>query len=230
MPRSWLRARGAQLARWIDDPNEPGCPIPLNSTTFDQLVHNAESFGRSQRQKSPDMESYLLLPPQSDPSQSQMGYYLWTMMFNEDVFVGITAPGVIALQAINRRIPTHSSPIETPHPSEIALSLYEHDIGGLESLRYVFALSIVNIQTQHLIVNDMCATWPMTTPEIWECGTQEYEQILGTRIGRTIGYLVLGGFPRGSRRIARVVVYCADGSLGIRFDIDTILNESQATQ
>lgn len=226
MPRSWLRYRGAQISRWIDDPSEPGCPVPRNSVNFDQLERNAEFLGRSQLQISSDaIEFNLLLPPQTELRRSQMDYSFWTMKYDQDTFHGFTAPGLVALQAINRPILEDSEPSQAPHPSEIALALYDHDIGGIESLRYVFALCVVNVQTQHLLMHDIYPSWPRTAPDIWEYGSQQYEEIIGTRIGRTVGYLMLGGFARGSRRIARIVVFCVDSTLQIRFDIEAILND-----
>ncbi|KAJ5173070.1 hypothetical protein N7492_005663 [Penicillium capsulatum] len=229
MPRSWLRSRGAQVARWIHDPSETDCPISHSSTKFDQLGRNAEYFEWKQSELSlRTIEYNLLLPSQSEMRRSQKDYSFWTLLYDEGVFVGHTAPGLIAIQAISRPQSTNSGSSHTPHPSEIALTLYHHDVGGFEGLQYVFMLSIQNAQTQHLIMHDMYPSWPITTPGMWEYGTQEYEELLGTRIGRIVGYLVLGGFSRGSRRIVRIIVYCVDGTLEMRFDIEKVSKTPEA--
>ncbi|KAJ5538388.1 hypothetical protein N7494_007867 [Penicillium frequentans] len=57
------------------------------------------------------------------------------------------------------------------------------------------------------------------TPDCYPRGTQEYEEILGTRIGRTVAAIVLGGFARGTRQITNIYVYEFGGALQLRFDI-----------
>lgn len=214
---SWLRARGARVTRWIDNPNEPGCPISKNALAFEEIEETTSKF---ERNASVDIElagHTLLLPPAAAPPE-RGGYVYYTMRFDRDSWSGFFAPGILVIQSMRRVIPGN------PHPSDIALTLYAKEQGRLDNLRYVFATTIINWQTKHFISQDLYSSWPGVEPRAWEYGTKEYEEIMGTRIGRTVAYLVLGGFERGTRRIVRIVTYNKADELDIRFDIRPIIN------
>ncbi|KAJ5654260.1 hypothetical protein N7490_001263 [Penicillium lividum] len=214
--RSWLRIRGARVSRWLENPDEPNCPIPQNTLTPDEIEQKATKFDRFPNVDILLAGHTLLLPPEWPACQTRGSYTYYSMRFNRDSWSGFTTAGILIIQAMRRVQPV------TPHPSEVGLSLYAKE-QGLDELRYVFATTIINWQTSHFVTVDLYSVWPGEA-RTWEFGSKEYEELLGTRIGRTVAYLVLGGFERGSRRIARIVTYCEDvgacGDLNIRFDIE----------
>lgn len=66
-------------------------------------------------------------------------------------------------------------------------------------------------------------------PETWAHGTPEYDALLGTRIGKLISYIVLGGFERGSFRIAQVVTWPSwllGARANMRFDNEPVSGSS----
>lgn len=217
---SWLHARGARVTRWIADPNEPGCPIPKNTLSFEEIEEKSTKYERTTNIDINLAGHTLLLPPgvAAPPSRERGGYVYHTMRFGRDQWSGFFAPGILVIQSMRRVIPG------TPHPSDIALTLYAKEHGRLDNLRYVFATTIINWQTKHFISQDLYSSWPGTgDPRCWEYGTKEYEEIMGTRIGRTVAYLVLGGFERGTRRIVRIITYNKADELDIRFDIRPVI-------
>lgn len=92
------------------------------------------------------------------------------------------------------------------HMSEVSLAFYETDY-LIDTLGHVIITNVVNEDTifflsgelhgDHLEFSD---DWWRT----WECGTPEYDALLGTRIGKMVAYMVLGGFERGTKRISRI--------------------------
>ncbi|KAJ5107469.1 hypothetical protein N7456_004144 [Penicillium angulare] len=207
--KDWLQSRGAQVIRWIENPADPDCPISRNSLTVEQLQNEA----RIEDPKDDCMVSDLEFPA---------GFRLlepWTtcrVYFGEDLWIGHVTPGVIVMQTIQRM--AH----ETPNISEIALTIYYREYDTTEDLRHIFFTTVMNEQTRELITEDLYPYWPDDAPTMtWEHGTPEYEQIIGTRIGRVAGYIVLGGFDRGTRRIACVVGSSpCEEILDLRFDIE----------
>lgn len=216
---SWLGAKGARVTRWIADPNEPGCPIQSNTLASAEIEEKATKFERTTNIDINLAGHTLLLPPgvAASPGTEREGYVYYSMRFGRDQWSGFFAPGILVIQSMRRIIPG------TPRPSEIALTLYAKEHGRLDNLRYVFATTIINWQTKHFISHDLYSSWPGSgDPQCWEYGTKEYAEIMGTRIGRTVAYLVLGGFERGTRRIVRIITYNKADELDIRFDIRPI--------
>ncbi|KAJ5636409.1 uncharacterized protein N7484_009722 [Penicillium longicatenatum] len=216
---SWLRAQGAKVTRWINSPTEPGCPILKNTLSYEEIEEKTTKFERNANIDIEITGHTLLLPPWVvAPPTERGGYVYYTMRFDRDQWTGFFAPGILVIQSMRRVIPG------TPHPSDIALTLYAREQGRLDNLRYVFATTILNWQTKHFISQELYDSWPGVEPRCWEYGTKEYEGIMGTRIGRTVAYLVLGGFERGTRRIVRIVTYNKADELDIRFDIRPVTN------
>ncbi|KAJ5110078.1 hypothetical protein N7532_002723 [Penicillium argentinense] len=57
---------------------------------------------------------------------------------------------------------------------------------------------------------------------VWGYGTPGYDALLGTRMGKVAVYLVLGVYPRGTCRIARVVTWEHNLEANLRFDIEAV--------
>jgi hypothetical protein len=62
---------------------------------------------------------------------------------------------------------------------------------------------------------------------IAEHGTPEYEEILGTQLGRAVACLMISAFPRGTMRIYRIIPYLvASADVELRFDIEPVIAQS----
>lgn len=219
MERSWLCHRGARIARWIEDPTEPQCPIPQRSLTFEQVDQGSLLTEIEEVDFPPSIEAGLENIPSL--SQDKANGKFFTARFNRrSIWSGTTGPNVLILENIER------DPSETSQPqiSEISLALYTRDY-PVEDLRYVFVTIVVNHQTKHYLDQCLYDSFPSDSwckPRTWEHGTQEYTELLGTRIGRTVGYIVLGAFRRGSHRIARILTWSSGGCWDFRFDIEPV--------
>ncbi|KAJ6013903.1 hypothetical protein N7540_008494 [Penicillium herquei] len=129
---------------------------------------------------------------------------------------GIVAPGVFFIEQMFRK--------SGPFASEISRLLYRKHF-ALESLKHVFLLNIINLDTKGLVTDHIYAShnnlvWPDPEPRVWRRGTPEYEAILGTKLGRFVARLVIGSFEPGSRRISQIITWCQNRLLQTRFDIE----------
>lgn len=218
MERSWLRDRGARISRWIDDPNEPLCPIPQHSLTFEQVYQNSR-LTEMEPTLPPSIQPGLENIP--GPSQDGANGRFFSSSFSDrSIWSGMTGPNFIILENITR----DRSEASQPQISEISLALYTRD-SPAEDLRYIFVTMVINNQTMHYVEQDLydfCPPEMCWEPQTWEHGTREYEELLGTRIGRTVGYIMLGAFVRGSHRIARILTWSTGDSWDFRFDIEPV--------
>ena len=110
------------------------------------------------------------------------------------------------------------------HLAEVCQALYAVD-HPLETLRCVFAHYVVNNETLPLvenIYNSKRLPWDAyrNTEYEWEWGTIEYQDIMGTQLARAVARFILISFPRGTRRIERIVTFVENGSLMMRFELD----------
>ncbi|KAJ5600541.1 hypothetical protein N7450_001608 [Penicillium hetheringtonii] len=218
---------GQLRQKWMEDPNEPGCPVTLTTLTFADLK---QSLGFSEPTPA-DLDRSL--KAQAD----QLGLPTWpSAYFNFDhgayssvfTWIGQTGPGVISINEVFR-IPTS----DTPRIAYVTKAIYEYKY-PLSSLKHVFVMDIINKSTYHffkkrLYTDDIGLAWPKLhdnakdyPPRTWESGTSEYEGLLGTQFGKVISYLVLCAYPRGTRRIARIVTRPIPPCM--RFDIENISN------
>lgn len=122
-----------------------------------------------------------------------------------------------------------------PYASEITKAVYEKRY-PIDTLKHVYMVDVRdNPEATDFIKNKLYSatngiSWPDTKPRSWEHGTPEYQALLGTQLGKTVVYLVLGGFVRGTREITRVVTWQSKSykrrgfrvRCHIRFDIDLI--------
>ncbi|KAJ5172938.1 hypothetical protein N7492_005531 [Penicillium capsulatum] len=216
MPRPWLRARGSALVRWLDDPDAPGCPIPPCLLTFKQVQHVADI----QEKRNQPMNDVVL---SNHLSRSMVGTYIAVDYEHLNLELMMTS-SLLCLELIDRGKSADSDIEKNPHVTDVAQALYTRDY-TIESLRYVFVNTVVNHQTRTFAKSVLEMTG--LSRALWEFGSREYEEMLGTRIGRTVGYLVLGAFPRGSHRIGRILVWREyidnyEDDLHFRFDIEPI--------
>lgn len=225
-----LQEAGSLRQKWIANP-ESDCPIPQSTLTFRDLRHWHKTYYNDELPDSVRDKAVALGLPDGHES------YVFTSMSTGnlptgnlgsvgDIWVGRTGPSLLFIEIINR------SPGSTePQSSDIAKAVFENDF-NVAGLRYVFVVDVVNEQTKHFAETQLYGIdengWVRrdTALRTWEYATPQYQSLLGTRIGKMVAYLVLGAFPRGTRRIARIVTWYADnvgqclGDLQIRFDIE----------
>lgn len=212
---------GALRRRWIENPGEPNCPIQESSLTLTQLQQQLTveivQAGPTSRDYN-NLFHYLGLAQQtSDHMESQ--YMNFDLMSTVVSWRGFIGPGVIIIENI------HRSTGYMHQISDVTLAFYKsfHDIN---TLRHVVVDNVVNEDTLDFLYGQLHANiqhseeWWRT----WEYGTPEYEALLGTRMGKTIAYIVLGGLPRGTRRISRIstVFLCAWTGAHFHFEIEAI--------
>lgn len=241
---------GAQRRGWMEDANEAGCPVQITTLTYDYLKKNHHRFGEPQAKNISrlleDQVKELGLPDEfgsdagsqfnvdvSSASESDKdtkpSVYLkfqcgaMTEDFNWE---GSTGPGIIVIDVAYRE-PWSA----TPRHAYVTKAIYEYKF-SLQTLEHVFVTRILNVNTRRFIserlyTEDNNLTWPADDAETkdfppiaWENGTAEYDALLGTAFGKIIAYLVLSAYPRGTRRIARVVTWPLP--LCMRFDIEDL--------
>lgn len=216
------RIRGRQMVQWIEDPtaNDPPCPVSINTLTFQQIQETCVDLNRVANSK-PREDLHMIEFPVGVSAPSS--YIMYSVHWARAHYTIYYAEGTIILSNI-----AHGQDSPTPHTTDVALALYQHEFGGLDSLRYVFVCTIVNVQTMNFITNALNDLSEVEGPpevrnHTYLYDTPEYEALLGVRLPRTAGYLVLAAFGRGERRIARMYVYASsDFTYDIRFDIEPI--------
>ncbi|KAJ5176477.1 uncharacterized protein N7482_002354 [Penicillium canariense] len=225
MHRSWLRTRGAQVMRWIDSPIEACCPVLRSELTFNRVCLIASRIYETQPDGPLDvLERNWLLPSQAELPRVVGDYTQWRVQFDRAQWAGFTSPNIIAVRLITR-MPA-SDLAQNPHASDVTLTLFTvHH--SLQNLRFVFIDHVVNPQTLTYVTQVLFPyeTWPPMVPQLWVPGTREFEELMGTRIGRFVGALVLGAFDRGTARIAGIVTYSSNAAirtLQLRFDIEPV--------
>ncbi|OQE20329.1 hypothetical protein PENSTE_c013G01994 [Penicillium steckii] len=225
-----LQMQGEQRRQWIADPSIPDCSVNPVTLTLNDLETRFpyEHEPRTVFTLGPDFreqaEALGLVTPR-EPAIARP----WSFDIRNDDFtwMGKTKRGVIVLGVLARR----NRDNDIPTMSEISNVLYTRNF-PIETLRYVFVEMIANVETRDFLSKVIYAGSynQQTLPsglQTWEYDTPRYDALLGTQIGKIIAALVLGSFPRGTRRIGRIVTWNSDWSTGInnlwchmRFDIE----------
>lgn len=233
---------GAQIRRWIDDPDEPDCDVLPSTLTFARVRQDSklELVRRNIRVMLREAFDAVGLPNEwVNPVPRGNSVYRCIEIDNSDIGMFCTAwigPSVFHIDQMHNPARNRSVPLEEDRPpmSQIIQVMYEKFF-PISSLRYIFVTEVVNAGTFNFIKrtlypeNDL--EWPSRMlrryiPSTWAFGTPEYDALLATPIGRTISYLVLGAYPRGTHRIVRVVTWpCSPIAVHMRFDIEA-LNET----
>ncbi|CAI7572247.1 unnamed protein product [Penicillium viridicatum] len=189
------RRKGAKLVAWLEDPNEPGCYIAPATVTLDDMLNNFE-------------EDYRFGVGQSGFEDL------------DDIFDG-AEPETMGLTTQNNRY-------DCIQWNEIGRALYVAD-HPITTLRHIMYSCVVNDETgpyirriaypRHDRIFDSAERDP---PLILERGTREYEEILGTKLGKATAILLLSSLPRGTIRISRAVIWNYHNRLELRFQFEPI--------
>ncbi|KAJ6015984.1 hypothetical protein N7540_010575 [Penicillium herquei] len=213
----WLQPRGARVVRWIENPNATNCPVQRTSLTLEQILRVNPIFTREENIYPAGVERFLCIP--NDREWPRHTYTALTLRHDGFLFMGHVQAGNGHLVIDNM----HRARDSRVRISDVAVALY-NSVSPIENLRHISVSFIIEEQTCKFITFDLYRAWPAQENRTWQHGTPEYYQIMGTRIGRTVAYIVLSGLQRGSRRITSVTVYnCGkdDDTVNLRFDIDS---------
>lgn len=231
-PKKYLRpwesfeADGKQLRLWISNASsQPLCPINRSTLTLADLVSRyGEPVERQESMPVDDVQGQLRELGYSDHLTPDEDSNCRFIVFNKGTFMwaGYIAPGMISMTLIHRVGKNLHPPI-----SEVSQAIYRRYF-DIDTLRHVFVWEVANVDTLGFLRERLYSIhheldWPNLNRINWAYGTAEYDALLGTRLGKTASYLVLGAWLRGTRRISQIVT-CADtsGSAILRFDIETV--------
>ncbi|KAJ5697812.1 hypothetical protein N7488_011496 [Penicillium malachiteum] len=210
---NWLRARGIEATQWIENPMLQRV-IPRNQLTIQQVETLATSVCRGQMVRRALPQDFLRLPANHEPLGDIA--VSWNVRFsNEGLWIGDITPDMIILRSVSR-----ISASDVPHLYEVALALYNSLYTTPSALRYIFAISVLSEENYDFFTGMLHFRPVGNRYRVLEHDSDEYYEVMGTRIGRSVACLVLAGFRRGTRHIARVVVYQFDVVINLRFDLE----------
>ncbi|CAG7915778.1 unnamed protein product [Penicillium olsonii] len=219
------RDAGARYQEWIIDPALEGCPIKKATLTFEHMFSlpvapDTLQFG--------DTTSYQWQTPGAglweayDSTQEdiktvglqtgrvwdrtvvrQLGWAPKLERFKWSEYVHWVVEGAIIAAAIAR--------YHGPHWSDVALAHYRHETKPF--VKKLYSDGKIRMKKE-------------PAAKFWAYGTDEYQGILGTAIGRGVASIVLGAWPRGTHRIIQIKSYFYAKSLQLRFDIGEIVSAS----
>lgn len=230
------QATGAQFEDWMANTNStgPACPVVQSTLTLANLVGgNSPEFIVSR--------SYFVVPPAEIrdtleliglPHEPKSKNYRYIKLYRPGnaskvcTYEHYIVPGAVIVQTAYRRQ-------RGPQWYDIALALYKHD-AAIDTLQYVYYTSVENEETQPLVGKVIYPSNNIPGAEstagsrmrIWRMHTPEFQQILGSQLGRATSRLVLAAWPRGTHQIPRVNTWFLSGNLHMRFDIEPIARAS----
>lgn len=231
------RTRGARYQEWIDNPNEPDCPVQRSTANINSMIDSRQEYpwrfidddmlgapmnfagGETDDLNIPsqpaDRYRYTRILQLRPPSE-------WRLQDNGNSYIHRTARGVIVGEEIFR--------YNGLHWNEVAQALYEQDF-RINTLRHIVFTDLMNEETNPYIRYEL---YPVQLGIYWsdagehpamvfEHGNAQYQELLGTALGRSAASFVLGAFPRGTMRIARIVTWYNSTAPQIRFELEPIV-------
>jgi hypothetical protein len=224
--------KGEKLQKWLNNANEPGCPIPKTTVTMANLPPS-EYFIYSKATclslTQSNWVASLGLPVETSVEDADSVYQFLSLHKNELPWAhwsGRIGPGVIIIECIRREDDSTA-----PWISELTKAIYEKH-SSLSDLRYVFLTDVQNEDTVECITticdahrlpypsDDDQGKWPTG---VWVPPSPEFNALLGTRLGKVVAYFILGAYGRGVKRIAKITFFNAKRKqLNLRFDIENV--------
>ncbi|KAJ5598000.1 hypothetical protein N7537_008084 [Penicillium hordei] len=222
---------GAQYQAWIDNSQAPGCRIQPATLTIEEMIDEAQS-----RPWAVD-ESYFTVEPMAlqggdvESMNIARGGPRWrythlrqnpgpnTLEANE--FEHRVARGVLVAKRICRE--------DGPHWNEVARAQYLLDF-NLKTLKHVIFTDIGNEETASYIRHELYPRsgiiWSQAQNAecmVFKHGSAEYQELLGTKLGKATACLILSSFPRGTMKITRIVTWCNSTVPQMRFEIEYVI-------
>lgn len=224
--------KGAAYETWIADPTRDGCPCRQSEHTLFGMFNHSD---KKKRFHCPQNHWDDPLPSIKEDLE-QLGFPIngqrcrFTRLIlhsydekgykRESEYQHSLAEGVIIGECIYR--------YTGPNWSDIALAQYKFD-HPIDTLKYLYFTNVQNEETlpyvQETLYPRHDVDWPRVDriqSQVWEYGTGDYREILGTKLGNAAACLVLGAWERGTHRIARVHTLGRQLHLHLRFDIEPV--------
>ncbi|CRL30426.1 unnamed protein product [Penicillium camemberti] len=225
------RKIGAQYQAWIDNSQAPGCRIQPATLTIEEMTDEAQPIPWKVDESYFTVESTLLEGGDVESMNIARGGPRWrythlrqdpgpnTHEANE--FEHRVARGVLVAERICRE--------DGPHWNEVARAQYLLDF-NLKTLRHVIFTDIGNEETASYIRHELYprvgVKWSQAQSVdcmVFKHGTAEYQELLGTKLGKATACLILSSFPRGTMKIARIVTWCNSAAPQMRFEIEPVI-------
>ncbi|OQE43713.1 hypothetical protein PENCOP_c003G00598 [Penicillium coprophilum] len=226
------QAIGRLLQQWIEcpefNPTVTICPILSSTLKFKDLKKS------KQLEMDTDMHPYIPLQIEDEFAEleimgptggaweriaiDQPGSSQDTKYPDIHTWEGQIAPGVLIVEEI-KKAPGF-------HMSEVCQAIYQQHF-PIDTLKYVYLIDVCNKDTRSFVRDELYTeynglAWPDEMIRDWIPGTPEFEALLGTKLGRTVAYLILGAFKRGTRRITRIRIFHSFEALQMQFTIEEI--------
>ena len=224
--------KGHAYQAWIADPTLAGCLCGRASKTLFELLN-----ANNEKERFTCPENHFDDPPltiQEDLQQlglpKREKQYRFSKLLHygydennskkESRYYHSIAEGVLIAECIYR----HTG----PHWSNIAIAQYSFD-HPIDTLKYLYFTQVQNDETlpyvQEILYPRHDVNWPTLNrieSQTWEYDTDEYKEILGTKLGRAAACLVIGAWERGTHRIARIHTLGRQYEIHLRFDIEAL--------
>ncbi|CAG8886172.1 unnamed protein product [Penicillium egyptiacum] len=224
--------RGNAYQAWIADPTLGGCRCGISRKTLFELFNTG-----NKREKFTCPENHFDDPPlyiQEDLVQlglpKRHRKYRFTRLLHhgydedghkrESQYQHSIAEGVLIAECIYR--------YAGPHWSTVAIAQYRFD-HPIDTLKYLYFTNVQNDETlpyvQEILYPRHDVEWPQfdrIESQTWEYDTEEYKEILGTKLGKAAVCLVIGAWERGTHRIAKIHTLGRQYQIHLRFDIEAL--------
>lgn len=222
---------GAQYQAWIDDSQAPGCRIQPATLTIEEMTDEAQPMPWAVDESYFTVEPLALEGGDIESINIARGGPRWrythlrrdpgpnTLEANE--FEHRVARGVLIAERIYRE--------DGPHWNEVARAQYLLDF-NLKTLRHVIFTDIGNEETAPYICHELYprlgVIWSQAQNVecmVFKHGSAEYQELLGTKLGKATACLILSSFPRGTMKITHIVTWCNSTAPQMRFEIEPVI-------
>ncbi|KAJ5110075.1 hypothetical protein N7532_002720 [Penicillium argentinense] len=200
-----FKQAGALRRRWMEDPNEPGCtisPVTLDFEQFRTQDHGDFSISSSTANV---MILYAELSLPTDVAYESVQFTTDRMQW-----IGLCASGIVILDVLERERDPN-----IPHISEVGMANYEQSFAlGGEPLTRIYITKMANDHTLDFLDNKLHSDetgliWPRSDKQTftYESHPDMFDTTLGTPLGNVAAAMIIGGYPRGTRRIKSFTVW-----------------------
>lgn len=230
-----LRRRGRELQEWIADPNAPGCNVEFEHVDMRRLMSMFAEICGDEDPRQGFGSIVVGAPSHIRTNMASLGLpmerdyrdvHMTKLCQNADGIMGrnhytlVMRHGMLASLDIRR--------FNGPYWPQVCQAVWRLDPANkMEDLKYFYVVDIINKQTEQFLGKYMDEARGYVVPDdqlrphILDYGTKEYQEVLGTQIGRGVARFILSAFPRGTRRIGRIAVFLHDGKhIQLRFDFE----------
>lgn len=222
---------GAQYQAWIDNSQAPGCRIQPATLTIEEMTDEAQPIPWAVNESYFTVEQMALEGGDVESMNIARGGPRWrythlrrdpgptTLEANE--FEHRVARGVLVAERIYRE--------DGPHWNEVARAQYLLDF-NLKTLRHVIFTDVENEETAPYICYELYPRWGVIWTQaqgvdcmVFNHGSAEYQELLGTKLGKATACLILSSFPRGTMKITRIATWCNSTAPQMRFEIEPVI-------